>query len=278
MALHVSPINLASNTAKSLWTCKIDKFIDTLSTTSLSERNFLKSYALVVSLFLIVTVDFILGEGRRGGWGGGTYSRWSLQDPTVILYYFVPWDWKSLISLWECYGFFNESIWQSTSIGWWLLLLTDRISTILRLAVHFFPLRLEEKFSQLTFFSKLTIRSCQCLQLTTNFFCHFTAEGQSHPDPPDTVVLLLNFSVAATRSISPDVNWYLKVAVVRNTQWTTKGVQVCVDTALIVSDANTTIHAEPGKHGHVRNSALVLDLYPQGVRKQFFFYFRLLYG
>lgn len=57
--LHVSPINLASNTTKSLWTCKIDKFIDTLSTTSLSERNFLKSHALVVSLFLIVTVDFI---------------------------------------------------------------------------------------------------------------------------------------------------------------------------------------------------------------------------
>ena len=147
-----------------------------------------------------------------------------------------------------------------------------------RLAVHFFPLRLEEKFSQLTFVSKLTIKICQCLQLTTNFFCHFTAEGQSHPDPPDTVVLLLNFSVAATRSISPDVNWYLKVAVVRNTQWTTKGVQVCVDTALIVSGANTTIHAEPGKHGHVRNSALVLDLYPQGVGKEFFFYFRLLYG
>lgn len=49
---------------------------------------------------------------------------------------------------------------------------------------------------------------------------------------------------------------------VRNTQWTTKGVQVCVDIALIVSGANTTIHAEPGKHGHVRNSALVLDLYP----------------
>lgn len=133
-------------------------------------------------------------------------------------------------------------------------------------------------FSANFFFSKLTIKICQCLQLTTNFFCHFTAEGQFHPDPPDTVVLLLNFSVAATRSISPDVNWYLKVAVVRNTQWTTKGVQVCVDTALIVSGANTTIHAEPGKHGHVRNSALVLDLYPQGVGKEFFFYFRLLYG
>lgn len=39
--LHVLPINLASNTAKSLLTCKIDVFIDTLSTTSLSERNFL---------------------------------------------------------------------------------------------------------------------------------------------------------------------------------------------------------------------------------------------
>lgn len=63
-------------------------------------------------------VGGVLGEGGRGGWGGGTYSGWSLQDPTVILYYFVPWDWKSLISLWECYGFFNESIWQSMSIGW----------------------------------------------------------------------------------------------------------------------------------------------------------------
>lgn len=70
----------------------------------------------------------------------------------------------------------------------------------------FLSVAIRRKFSQLTFFSKLTIKICQCLQLTTNFFCNFTAEGQSHPDPPDTVVLLLNFSVAATRSISPDVN------------------------------------------------------------------------